>query len=212
MSVKECSPLCFRVALKVFSELYFRARISCALGNTNKILSEDKMVIYILEITEFKEIPLVRGQAQGADPGAVRIFLCWEWAVIAALSHWLCPVCPCRPIQINPWPQQPFTIFHSKCVTSIFVFYVQDWGFSLFHCHSKDRTVGLPVPCQLIFPAHLASHKCICPWSEAQALIPAPPWPHWVTFKLCLLPVPQTLPHHRDNHFRLSISVFYLLQ
>lgn len=69
MSVKEFSPLYFRVALKVFSELYFQARISSPLGNTNKILSQDKMVIYSLEITEFKEITLVLGQPQGADAG-----------------------------------------------------------------------------------------------------------------------------------------------
>lgn len=57
MSVKECSSLCFRVALKVFSELYFPVRISSPFGNTNKVLSQDKMVIYSLEIVEFKEIP-----------------------------------------------------------------------------------------------------------------------------------------------------------
>lgn len=102
MSVKEFSPLCFRVALKVFSELYFQARISSPLGNTNKILSQDKMLVYSLEFTELKEITLVLGQAQGADPGAVRMALCREWGVIAAPSHQAAWVMSCVSLQAHP--------------------------------------------------------------------------------------------------------------
>lgn len=78
MSVKECSPLCFRVALKVFSELYFQVRISSPIGNTNKILSQYKMVIYSLKITEFKAITLVLSQPQAAEAGTMRIPFQWE--------------------------------------------------------------------------------------------------------------------------------------
>lgn len=102
MSVKECSPLSFRVALKLFSKLYFQARISSPLGNTNKILSQDKMVVYSLEITEFKEITLVLGQLQGADPGDVRTPLCQEWGVTAALSHRAGLIVPCVSLQAHP--------------------------------------------------------------------------------------------------------------
>lgn len=102
MSVKECSPLCFRVALKVFSELYFPVRISSPFGNTNKVLSQDKMVIYSLEILEFKEISLVLSQPQGTDAGAVRVPLCWEWGVIAELSHPPGLIVPCVSLQAHP--------------------------------------------------------------------------------------------------------------
>lgn len=78
MSVKERSPLCFRVALKVLSQLYFQASISSPFGNTNKILSQYEIVIYRLEITKLKESTLVLRQPQGADAGAVRMPLCWE--------------------------------------------------------------------------------------------------------------------------------------
>lgn len=78
MSVEECSPLCFRVVLKGFSELYFQARISFSLWKYNEILSQSKTVIYSFEIIQFEEITLVLSQPQGADPGAGRILLLWE--------------------------------------------------------------------------------------------------------------------------------------
>lgn len=93
---------------------------------------------------------------------------------------WLCPVCPWRHIQMNPWPQQPFKRLNSKYVTSIFIFYFQNWGFSLFHCHSKVTTVSLPVTCQLILPAINALALGFRVWdsgSDLQLLCGLTEWP-----------------------------------
>lgn len=53
------------------------------------------MVIYSLEIIQFKEITLALSQAQGADPGAVRILLLWERGVVGTLSHLAVLIAPC---------------------------------------------------------------------------------------------------------------------
>lgn len=196
MSVKECSPLCFRVALKVFPGLYFQARISSPLENTNKILSQEKMVIDSLEIAEFKEITLVLGQAQGADPGAVRTALCWEGGVTAALSHRAGWIVPCVSLQAHPNESLATvtiqSISHKMCHEYLHFLLSRLRLFPLpLSQQSQNSKFASNLP---VYLPLLTSHKCICPWLQglrlrlwSQLLCGLPEWPSssWA-FSPCL--------------------------
>lgn len=173
------------------------------------------MVIYSLEVTQFKEITLVQSQPQGADPVAVRTVLRERGAMGYTFSPGRFDCTLFFWAGTSKCVLWPFTVTfkiihkylrHSKCATSIFLYYVKMEDFLLLRCDGKVRTANLPVTCQLIFLASL-SCKGTCPsatGAEAPALFPAPLWSHWVTlFKLYGFPVPRTLLRRRDNNFQL---------
>lgn len=144
MSVKECSPLCFGVVLKGFSELYFQTRISFPFGNIIKSCHSPKWLFTVWKSYSSKKSPWSWASHRA------QIQRLWEYfsfrGVIGTLSHPAvliapCVSCACLPCACLAGTSKcilgPFTVAIRnisqisqalKCVTSISLYYVQDGG------------------------------------------------------------------------------------
>lgn len=144
------------------------------------------MVIWSLEIIQFKEITVALSQPQGLNPGTVSVLLLWE-----GVGKSKCISVPCL---VATWNASQMS--WELNITSVSLCSVPGGGWFLVHCDSKVRTAHLPSP---------SNPKCPCPLargSETQSRFPSPLWFCCATFfKPYGLPVPQTLLCHRENDF-----------